>query len=143
MKTPVIFVIGLLLVSNVFWAASFFRERGLNQQTAEPAPKVQESVSVTHTEVSEEPTMQSVAGIYDLPNRSSNDEYSDTEIDLRSNGDCRERLQYRRNYTLNGIWSLSGKTATVSWSASGPETKYQIEGEDLIDPKGNRWLRLR
>ena len=80
---------------------------------------------------------QSVCGIWssDTDTRSRYKKF-----DLRSDGSgiyLRENANGRQEQASKFDWSFTGDAVILSG------TTYKLEGEDLIDEKGNRWLHIR
>lgn len=81
--------------------------------------------------------MSSVSGIYEFEDRTRG--LPTQKLDLRSNGSgIFSKLYGASEIQKKGInWSLKSSTLTTD------DQKFQVEGDDLVDARGNRWLRVR
>jgi hypothetical protein len=102
--------------------------------SAELRKNVQDVQNALRQNVQKAVTRESVCGIYSC-NYNGNDE----QVDLRSDGRA-----------VFFIWSSSGwwPRAKTNWELDGNtvtagDQKFTIEGVDLIDSRGNRWLHIR
>lgn len=143
MKWVLGLICGVLLIGNFFWAMLYFHWRTEAQQLREENAHLEIKVeSAVHSkeqltqDVQAAIDSQEVAGIYEckLP---YNEEYQ--KIDLRSDG---------RGLFDNGY--SSGRGSPISWKkVAGNKIdvdrhgQFKLEGMDLIDDRGNRWLHIR
>jgi len=145
---PVLFV-GLLLC-NVIWATAFFvsiirghradaEKAALTQKNArlQAALKMeQDSSAEFQKNVQAAINSQEIAGLYEWENPSY---HKDQTLDLRSDG---------TGQFDNGF--MNGQGRPVTWNKSNPSKinisqhgDFKIENGDLIDERGNRWLKVR
>ena len=78
--------------------------------------------------------VKTFCGIY-----SPNFRYNDQRVDLRSDGSAVISIWTGNDWLPQSKpnWKLDGNTVTVG------ESEFKIEGSDLIDSRGNRWLHIR
>lgn len=130
-------------MGNIFWAGLFVFWRNeshrLKSENAKLEGRVQyaeKSKDQFTKDVQAAIDSQDMAGIYRyIPN--GDRRMGVTSMDLRSDGSG----LYKRKF--------SETFAPVSWTAGGGILKvssvgvFKIEGEDIIDDKGNRWEKYR
>lgn len=127
----------VLFVSTLFlWIRNSQLRDSLALEKAKLVAELQKGIDRDKSEMSAQ-----VSGIYIFRNPSAGQ--LPHKMDLRSNGSALLSQLYgsgKSEMELNrktSSWSMNGSSVTV-----GGET-FQIEGYDLIDAKGNRWLRVR
>lgn len=113
------------------------KNQQIQQQLDEIAKSKVASISKLEAEVQKNQTVL-VCGIYEWERPGSG---IDKRMDFRSDGTV-------ISYLLSGTSSLEYQKRSDFWTLDQDKVQignsnFKIEGDDLIDSKGNRWLRIR
>ena len=140
MKSAFIMVCGLCAIficsTIILWERNSQKSQQIQQQLSEIAQLKAVSIPEPKGEVQKNQTTL-VCGIYECKKPGQ----GQLKMDLRSDGTAISSLIY-----WDGGQEINRKTTT--WTLNGNEVQvgssgFKIEGDDLIDSQGNRWLRIR
>jgi hypothetical protein len=152
MKNPTIawFLAVVFFSTSVLFACLYLSEKHSRQRTqtaldmtekseAELRSNVQAAIAQSEKQESQaaaQGKISAVSGIY----RFSIFEGAGKEYDLRSDGTAKAFTESTAGFVGSGrdtAWTMNGNIVTIG------NLKFTIEGDDLIDSRGNRWLHIR
>lgn len=149
MKSKTSYGVIAMCVGILFGFAAGFTMKYFHQK---PVPAKTENIQTNSIESFEvqrqkdaETAMQTISGIYEFHSHGGNT----FKIDLRSDGNgIFSEIYWENNSELarkTVRWLLdSNNLVTVNdYTVDGRFSPFKIENADLIDIKGNRWLRVR
>jgi hypothetical protein len=140
----------VFFTTSVLFACLYLSERHTLQRTqialdmtekseAELRSNVQTAIAQSdkrESQAAAQDKINAVCGIY----RFSIFEGAGREYDLRSDGTAKAFKESTAGFVGSGrdiAWTMSGNIVTIG------NSKFTIEGNDLIDSRGNRWLHIR